>query len=98
MLVCFILSVSKNLRYLTLPFPSFFSFVNIDELTAQVLVDMVKSKPVITVREVVAGLKPYLQSSKRDVNVGKLKELMKTYCIQDKKSGVVSLKPAFKTL
>jgi hypothetical protein len=63
-------------------------------LTAQILITLIKSKEKINVREVAGSLKSYLTSKKE--NVGKLKELMKTYCVHDKKSGMITLKDSCK--
>ncbi len=62
-------------------------------MTADDLIRAIKSKPGITVREVVAALKPLLAA--KDSNKDKMKLLMKQCCTHDKKTGIVTLKDAY---
>ncbi len=63
--------------------------VDTNELTAEILIDAIKSKPEIQIREVIASLKAYLT---KDENKAVFKKLLKQYAIHDKSTGLVILK------
>ena len=66
--------------------------INPDEITAEDLIRAIKSKPQVTLKEMVSGLKTFLVIPS---NKAKLKELIRQCCHHDKKTGFVSLREAY---